>query len=173
LATYAIGAGENRISLFRLGEAYLRILTDRQVNLSLVASPVERSIDRMPTMHFAQEGWYAQLMGGLADVFQTGGTARAVGDAVRQHFKNEVRPLGKTGTLGDSDDRVFAKTLVMGLVPANGFRGGAARCGVMAVVYFRFRNSTNDAAATFTETQLLPLIQRSRASLIDCPGKNR
>ncbi|MEO5798492.1 MAG: hypothetical protein ABIZ70_13620 [Gemmatimonadales bacterium] len=173
LATYAIGAGENRISLFRLGEAYLRIITDRQVNISMVASPVERSIERMPPMRFAREGWYGQLMGGLTDVFQAGGTGRVVGDAVRQRFNNEVRPLGKTGTLGDSEDRVFAKTLVMGLVPANGFRGTAARCGVMAVVYFRFRNSTNDAAMTFTETQLLPLIQRYRGSLIDCPGKRQ
>lgn len=173
LATYAIGAGENRISLFRLGEAYLRIITDRQVNISLVASPVERSLDRMPQMRFAREAWYAQLMGGLTDVFQSGGTGHVMGDAVRQRFDNEVRPLGKTGTLGDADDRVYAKTLVMALVPAQGFRGASARCGVMAVVYFRFRNSTNDAATEFAQSQLLPLIQRYRSSLLECARKGR
>lgn len=173
LATYAIGAGENRISLFRLGEAYLRIITDRQVHITLVASPVERSIERIPPMRFAREAWYTEMMGGLGDVFRAGGTARVVGDAVRQRFTNEVYPLGKTGTLGDSDDRVFAKALVMGLVPSQGFHGAAARCGVLAVVYFRFRNSTNDAAMTFAEDQLLPLIQRYRSALMECPTTRR
>ncbi len=168
LATYAIGAGENRISLFRLGEAYLRIITDRQVNIAMTASPVDRALERMPPLGFSREAWYPQLMGGLTDVFRPGGTGRTLGDAVRQRFHDEVRPLGKTGTLGDTDDRVFAKTVVMALVPAQAFAGAAARCGVLAVVYFRFRNSTNDAALTFAEGQLLPLIQRYRTSLVDC-----
>jgi hypothetical protein len=127
----------------------------------------------MPPMRFAREAWYAQLMGGLTDVFRSGGTGHALGDAVRQRFNDEVRPLGKTGTLGDVDDQVFAKTLVMALVPSQAFTGASARCGVLAVVYFRFRNSTNDAAVTFAQDQLLPLVQRYRASLIDCAGKRR
>lgn len=173
LATYAIGAGENRISLFRLGEAYLRIITDHQMTISLSMSPAGRSIDRIPTMHFGRQPWYGEMMGGLTDVFGNGGTARMLGTAVRDRFKGEVVALGKTGTLGDADDRVYAKTLVMALSPATSFRGASPRCGLLAVVYFRFRNSTNDAAMTFTEQELLPLVQRYRQPLLECPTGRR
>jgi hypothetical protein len=195
VATFAIGAGEDRISPVRLTEAFDRIVSDRRVSLTFVPAP-QLAVDA-PDLGFASQRWYRDLLAGLHGVGGPGGTANGVNAEVATIAKGVVF-YGKTGTLGDSavivrrttvhsvviEDRlrtdtttvvdtipaVVAKTLVF----AVGQRSttGSLSCGVVGTIYFRLRDKSDrkvpPLATDFAREALWAILRQNWSRLKLC-----
>ena len=175
LAAYSIGTAENRVTLFRLLESYLRIVTSRNVTVSMVQFPEPDSLAAPRRNDLARRAWYGPFMQGLGDVFTApNGTAtRVVGPVIDQLSRGRFRLLGKTGTIGDDATpgaHLFSRTLVAAIAPPSNDPAKPLDCGVVAVIYFRFRSHTTDAHLRFMADSLLPLISEQWGKISGCGG---
>lgn len=186
LAGYAIGTGENQVTSLKLTEAFTRILTDRQVELTLV--PV-RGVRDWPSLRLRDASWYTAMLRGLAGVGREGGTAPFLESALQSRAPG-LSFFGKTGTIDESgkpytrvrdvvvdtgarpvvvrvsvDDTlppVVAKSLVFGVGRRDG--GGAAlRCGITGTVYVRLSSKRgfsrlDPIAAEFARDELWTIV---------------
>jgi hypothetical protein len=157
-------------------EAYLRIVSSRNTTVSMVQFPEPDSLAAPRSNNLSKLEWYAPFMRGLGDVFTaTNGTATAVVGPVAEKLSHgRFRLLGKTGTIGDSAIRgahLFSRTLVVAVAPPSKDPAKPLDCGVVAVIYFRFRNHTTDAHLRFMADSLLPLISEQWGSISGCGGR--
>ena len=185
LATYAYGGWGNQWTIFDLTQAFDRILTDRRVVLSFASGGSQGEMD--PTnedetsgepLKLSGKAWYRTLTGALAGVAESG-TAAGLADSWRSTLGNQLSVYAKTGTLNETDDKLFLKTLVFAIGRRDDRADAALGCGMVGTVYFRLKSLPQDAtvvpplATTFATRVLGPMMSRYWSQLKPCPTPRR
>jgi hypothetical protein len=177
LAAYGYGGWENQWTLLDLTQAFGRILTDRKLSLTFVPA-ASTTPPQAPGLGIARLSWYRTLTGALGEVGETG-TAAGLNDRWRAIPGEKGVVFAKTGTLAEADDSLFVRTVVFGLGRDEAATGAALDCGLLGVVYFKFRqrpvaNSPLVAYHTdFARVQLTPIIKRHWSRLNACRPKEK
>jgi hypothetical protein len=184
LARFGFGGWENRWTLLGAAEAYARIATGREVQLTLLGrsadSPLFAPVDARGTEAFRR------VRLGLETVAESG-TARGLGPALSNvSAEGELRVLAKTGTLSEiterpQDDDVFLKSLAMVVGrTASAEAGAELTCGVVVVSWFEFRQEWRRAVGAgagaalpelhrdFAANELTPALRESWSRVRGC-----
>ena len=170
VARYAFGSWENRWSPFGITQAFARIASGRDVQLTFlnrndIAAQFEFGRVRPEVMYA-----FELVRPGMAAVV-TDGTASGIAAVVRGTWSkgDSLVVLGKTGTMNDDPDTpnengVYMKSfgLVVGR-STNGVANGDLRCGLVAVEYFEFDRPREKKAlppvhVNFARTDLIPAL---------------
>ena len=189
LARFAFGGWENRWTLLGAAEAYARLATGREVQLTMLARPPRAApfsrMDRQATQAFERVRRALETVGEV-------GTARGVSPTLRNVGapSDSLRVLAKTGTLSEitarlRDDDVFLKTLAMVVGrPEEGKSGAALECGLVIVSYFEFRQDWRRALGApagaalpdlhrdFATAELSPALQESWRRMGVCGARS-
>jgi hypothetical protein len=180
LATYAYGGWGNQWTLFDLTQSFARILTDRRVLLTFAANGADGETD--PTNESERSGeplklsgnaWYRTLTGALADVAESG-TASGLAKDWRSALGASTVVYAKTGTLNESDDRLYLKSLLFAVGRPDRKGNAALGCGLVGTVYFRLKHLPEGAAnmpalsTTFASRVLGPVMARHWSSVAPC-----
>jgi hypothetical protein len=181
LATYAYGGWGNQWTMFDLTQAFDRIVTDRRVVLSFAAGGTEGEAD--PTnedetsgesLKLSGKAWYRTLTTALSGVAESG-TAAGLSDSWRSALGNSMTVYAKTGTLNETDDKLYLKTLVFAVGRKDDSADAALGCGMVGTIYFRLKSLPQDAttvpplATTFATRVLGPMMARYWSQLRPCP----
>jgi hypothetical protein len=178
LARFAFGGWENRWTLLGAAEAYARISTGREVQLTLLDRPAGAA--RFAAMDGRAAQAFRRVRLGLETVAESG-TARGVGPALRNIAppSDTLRVLAKTGTLSEitsrlQDDDVFLKSLAMVVGrPVGSAAGSELECGLVVISYFEFRQDWRravrggagaalpDLHRDFASAELTPALEES------------
>jgi hypothetical protein len=188
LARFAFGGWENRWTLLGAAEAYARISTGRDVQLTLLDRSGQD--DLFAPAQPPAAAAFSAVRGGLELVGESG-TARGLTAALRTVGppSDSLRVLSKTGTLNEitsrlQDDDVFLKSLAMVVGrTVDGGPAAAVDCGLVILSYFEFRQDWRSApgatAATalpdlhrdFATTELAPALRDSWKRMGVCPPR--
>jgi hypothetical protein len=169
LARFAFGGWENRWTLLGAAEAYARIATGREVELTLQRRAA--AAEPFAEMDASVAAAFRRVRLGLETVGESG-TARGLTPALARVAPDadSLRVLAKTGTLSEItsrrvDDDVFVKSLAMVLGrPAAALAGSSIGCGMVVVTYFEFRQDWRRAVRA-GEGVALPDLHRATAEL--------
>jgi hypothetical protein len=179
LARYAFGAWQNRWTLVELTQSYARLLSDRRVSLHF-STARGRSGRARDTLGLSSQGWYEDLVQGLADV-TTSGTASSLSGVLTgnglpgalyaktgtvRYTSTEQRRDPRTQRVRTDSVRIYAKALVFGLGERGAGERAALRCGVVGAIYVRFATEPPPGEALpprqeeFARTELAALLRR-------------
>jgi len=185
LATYAYGGWGNQWTMFDLTQAFDRIVTDRRVVLSFASGGTQGDAD--PTneaelsgepLKLSGKAWYRTLTGALGAVAESG-TAAGLAESWRSALGSPLTVYAKTGTLNETDDKLYLKTLVFAVGRKDDRSDAALGCGLVGTVYFRLKALPQDAttvpplATTFATRVLGPMMSRYWAQLKPCPVQKK
>jgi hypothetical protein len=188
LARFAFGGWENRWTLLGAAEAYARIATGRDVQLTLRDRSGEG--DPFAPAPPPAAAAFGVVRSGLELVGESG-TARGLTAALRTVGppSDSLRVLSKTGTLNEitsrlQDDDVFLKSLAMVVGrPADDGAAAALDCGLVILSYFEFRQDWRSALGTaaaptlpdlhrdFASAELAPVLRDSWKRMEVCPPR--
>ncbi len=171
LARYAFGGWENRWTLVGLTEAYARIATGREVELTLDAKAEPEG--GFPAFGAEATAAFQAVRRGLRETGRTGGvgTAAGVEDLVRTALGDSTVVLLKTGTLNEPEVKLRALAFAMGR-PTGPEPGAPLRCGVVGVFRFDYPEShtggLSSANLDFLRGDLLNVLEDHWAQMGGC-----
>jgi hypothetical protein len=188
LARFAFGGWENRWTLLGAAEAYARIATARDVQLTLHVQ-ANGAAPFAPAGERASAAFRA-VRDGLRQVGESG-TARGLTPVLRTigPDTDSLVVLSKTGTLNEitsrpQDDDVFLKSLALVVGrPTDRAPAAELECGLVVISYFEFRQDWRSATAAapgavlpelhrdFAAIELAPALREAWGRLEVCPAR--